>query len=87
MIAGEPKSARKHIGEPAVQVKAGKRLLKALLEEVGLYRRGLRKGLVEYILRVLPSQSAVIEAFFAALAQPVCRRLQAQPRRLARDRG
>ncbi len=70
MIAGEPKSARKHIGELVAQVKAGKRPLKALLEEVGLYRRGLRKGLVEYILRVLPSQAAVIEAFFAALANP-----------------
>jgi len=70
MIRGEPKSARKHIGDLIAQLKAGKRPLKALLDEVGLFRRGVRKGLIEYHLRVLPSQGEVIESYFAALANP-----------------
>ncbi|MGQ3383846.1 HNH endonuclease signature motif containing protein [Glutamicibacter sp. TV12E] len=65
LIHSEPKSARKHIADMVAQVKAGKRPLKALLDEVGLFRRGTRRGLIEYILRVLPSQAAVIEAHFA----------------------
>lgn len=70
LIHSEPKSARKHIADMVAQVKAGKRPLKALLDEVGLFRRGTRRGLIEYILRVLPSQAAVIEAHFARTGNP-----------------
>lgn len=70
LIHSDPQSARKHIANMVAQVKAGKRPLKALLDEVGLFRRGTRRGLIEYILRVLPSQAAVIEAHFAATGNP-----------------
>ncbi|WP_334123298.1 HNH endonuclease signature motif containing protein [Glutamicibacter sp.] len=70
LIHSDPKSARKHIANMVAQVKAGKRPLKALLDEVGLFRRGTRRGLIEYILRVLPSQAAVIEAHFAGTGNP-----------------
>jgi len=70
LIHSEPKSARKHIANMVAQVKAGKRPLKALLDEVGLFRRGTRRGLIEYILRVLPSQAAAIEAHFASIGNP-----------------
>jgi len=70
LIHSEPKSARKHIANMVAQVKAGKRPLKALLDEVGLFRRGTRRGLIEYILRVLPSQAAAIEAHFASTGNP-----------------
>ncbi|UYQ76813.1 HNH endonuclease [Glutamicibacter sp. JL.03c] len=70
LMHSEPKSARKHIATMVAQVKAGKRPLKALLDEVGLFRRGTRRGLIEYILRVLPSQAAAIEAHFASTGNP-----------------
>lgn len=70
LIHSEPGSARKHIGELIAQIKAGKRPLKALLDEVGLYRRGERRGLIEFLVRVLPSQAEVIESYFAKLGNP-----------------
>ncbi|MBM7769342.1 HNH endonuclease signature motif containing protein [Glutamicibacter nicotianae] len=69
-LRSEPKSARKHINDLVAQVKAGKRPLKALLDGIGIFKRGMRKGLVEYLVRVLPSQSAYIEAYFANLDNP-----------------
>ncbi|KSU66664.1 hypothetical protein AS038_08360 [Arthrobacter sp. NIO-1057] len=69
-LRSEPKSARKHINDLVAQVKAGKRPLKALLDGIGFFKRGMRKGLVEYLIRVLPSQSAYIEAYFANLDNP-----------------
>ncbi|MGO2485439.1 MAG: DUF222 domain-containing protein [Glutamicibacter ardleyensis] len=69
-LRSEPKSARKHINDLVAQVKAGKRPLKALLDGIGIFKRGVRKGFVEYLLRVLPSQSAFIEAYFANLDNP-----------------
>jgi len=71
LIQSEPKSARKHIADLVAQIKAGKRPLKALLDEVGLFRRGTRRGLIEYTLRVLPSQAAVIEAHFVGTSNPM----------------
>ncbi|MFJ2469519.1 DUF222 domain-containing protein [Glutamicibacter sp. NPDC087583] len=69
-LRSEPKSARKHINDLVAQVKAGKRPLKALLDGIGIFKRGMRKGFVEYLIRVLPSQSAYIEAYFANLDNP-----------------
>ena len=69
-LRSEPKSARKHINDLVAQVKAGKRPLKALLDGIGIFKRGMRKGLVEYLFRVLPSQSAYIDAYFANLDNP-----------------
>ncbi|MFD1376769.1 HNH endonuclease [Micrococcus antarcticus] len=69
-LRSEPKSARKHINDLVAQVKAGKRPLKALLDGIGIFKRGMRKGVVEYLIRVLPSQSAYIEAYFANLDNP-----------------
>lgn len=69
-LRSEPKSARKHINDLVAQVKAGKRPLKALLDGIGIFKRGMRKGLVEYLFRVLPSHSAYIEAYFANLDNP-----------------
>ncbi|MGO3857569.1 MAG: DUF222 domain-containing protein [Glutamicibacter arilaitensis] len=69
-LRSEPKSARKHINDLVAQVKAGKRPLKALLDGIGIFTRGVRKGFVEYLIRVLPSQSAYIEAYFANLDNP-----------------
>ncbi|MGO2069724.1 HNH endonuclease signature motif containing protein [Glutamicibacter arilaitensis] len=66
----EPKSARKHISAMVAEVKAGQRPLKALLESIGIFKKGLRQGLIEYVLRVLPSQAAYIEAFFASIDNP-----------------
>jgi len=69
-LRSEPKSARKHINDLIGQVKSGKRPIKALLECIGIFKRGMRQGLVEYVLRLLPSQAAFIEAFFAKLDNP-----------------
>ncbi|MGH3653698.1 DUF222 domain-containing protein [Glutamicibacter sp.] len=69
-LRSEPKSARKHINDLVAQVKAGKRPLKALLDGIGIFKRGVRKGFVEYLVRVLPSHSAYIEAYFANLDNP-----------------
>ncbi|WP_246857043.1 hypothetical protein [Glutamicibacter sp. ZJUTW] len=66
----EPKSARKHISDMVAQVKAGKRPIKALLESIGILKKGLRQGLIEYVVNALPSQAAYIEAFFASLDNP-----------------
>ena len=66
----EPKSARKHISDLVAQVKAGKRSIKALLESIGIFKKGLRHGLIEYVVKALPSQAAYIEAFFASLDNP-----------------
>ncbi|MEG2579108.1 MAG: HNH endonuclease, partial [Glutamicibacter sp.] len=48
-LRSEPKSARKHINDMVSQIKAGQRPLKALLDGIGIFKRGMRKGLVEYI--------------------------------------
>ena len=69
-LRSEPKSARKHINDLVAQVQAGKRPLKALLERIGIFKKGMRQGLIEYTLRVLPSQAAYIEAYFAQLDNP-----------------
>jgi len=69
-LRAEPKSARKHINDLISQVKSGKRPIKALLDGIGIFKRGVRQGLVEYVLRVLPSHAAFIEAFFAKLDNP-----------------
>jgi len=69
-LRAEPKSARKHINDLISQVKSGKRPIKALLDGIGIFKRGVRQGLVEYVLRVLPSHAAYIEAFFAKLDNP-----------------
>ncbi|MFJ2352171.1 DUF222 domain-containing protein [Glutamicibacter sp. NPDC087673] len=69
-LRSEPKSARKHINDMVSQIKAGQRPLKALLDGIGIFKRGMRKGLVEYIIRVLPSHAAYIEAYFANLDNP-----------------
>lgn len=69
-LNAEPKSARKHINDLVDEVKSGKRPLKALLECIGIFKRGTRQGLVEYVLRVLPSHAAFIEAFFAKVDNP-----------------
>ncbi|KWR73507.1 hypothetical protein RN04_02950 [Arthrobacter sp. W1] len=69
-LRSEPKSARKHINDLVAQVKAGRRPLKSLLDGIGIFKRGMRKGLVEYLFRVLPSQAAYIEAYFANLDNP-----------------
>src|SRR5690606_4271705 len=69
-LRSEPKSARKHINDLVAQIKAGKRPLKALLDGVGIFKRGVRQGLVEYIIRVLPSHAAYIESYFAKLDNP-----------------
>ncbi|MGH3651401.1 HNH endonuclease signature motif containing protein [Glutamicibacter sp.] len=66
----EPKSARKHISDMVAQVKAGKRPIKALLDSIGIFKKGLRQGLIEYVVKALPSQAAYIEAFFATLDNP-----------------
>ncbi|WP_261382918.1 hypothetical protein [Glutamicibacter halophytocola] len=69
-LRSEPKSARKHINDLVAEVKSGKRPIKALLECIGIFKRGMRQGLIEYVLRVLPSHAAFIEAFFAKLDNP-----------------
>jgi hypothetical protein len=69
-LRSEPKSARKHINDMVSQIKAGQRPLKALLDGIGIFKRGMCKGLVEYIIRVLPSHAAYIEAYFANLDNP-----------------
>lgn len=69
-LRSEPKSARKHISDLVSEVKAGKRPLKALLDSIGIFKRGMRHGLVEYVLRLLPSQAAFIEAYLATLDNP-----------------
>ena len=66
----EPKSARKHINALIAEVKSGERPIKALLECIGIFRRGMRQGLVEYVLRLLPSQAAFIEAYLAKMDNP-----------------
>ncbi|WP_404289476.1 HNH endonuclease [Glutamicibacter arilaitensis] len=69
-IKNEPATARKHVADLVAQVKSGKRPMKALLAEIGFFKLGVRNGLVEYLLRVLPSQAAQIEAFQQALNNP-----------------
>ncbi|WP_345473004.1 HNH endonuclease signature motif containing protein [Glutamicibacter ectropisis] len=66
----EPKSARKHINALIAEVKSGERPIKALLDCIGIFRRGMRQGLVEYVLRLLPSQAAFIEAYLAKMDNP-----------------
>lgn len=69
-LRAEPKTARKHINDLISQIKSGQRPMKALLDEIGIFKRGMRKGLVEYLLRVLPSQDAYVQAFFTRLGNP-----------------
>ncbi|MGP9728753.1 HNH endonuclease signature motif containing protein [Glutamicibacter sp. 363] len=69
-IKNEPETARKHVADLVAQVKAGKRPMKALLADIGFFKLGVRNGLVEYLLRVLPAQAAQIEAFQQALNNP-----------------
>ena len=69
-IKNEPETARKHLSDLVAEVKSGTREMKALLAEIGFFKVGTRNGLVEYLLRVLPSQAAVIEAFRQQLNNP-----------------
>lgn len=69
-IKNEPETARKHLSELVAEVKSGTRQMKALLAEIGFFKVGTRNGLVEYLLRVLPSQASVIEAFLQQLNNP-----------------
>ncbi|PRB68666.1 HNH endonuclease signature motif containing protein [Arthrobacter sp. MYb213] len=69
-IKNEPETARKHLSDLVAEVKSGTREMKALLAEIGFFKVGIRNGLVEYVLRVLPSQASVIEAFRQQLNNP-----------------
>ena len=69
-IRSEPKAARRHINALVAQVKSGQRPLQALLDGIGIFKKGMRQGLVEYVLRVLPAHAAMIEAYFNALDNP-----------------
>lgn len=69
-IRSEPKSARKHINALVAQVKSGQRPLQALLDGIGIFKKGLRQGLIEYVVRVLPAHAVIIEAYFSAMDNP-----------------
>ncbi|MGP4993871.1 HNH endonuclease signature motif containing protein [Glutamicibacter ardleyensis] len=69
-IKNEPETARKHLSDLVAEVKSGTREMEALLAEIGFFKVGTRNGLVEYLLRVLPAQAAVIEAFRQQLNNP-----------------
>ena len=71
LIREQPATARKHIAAMVKALKSGDRPTEALLGDIGLFKRGPRKdGLVEYLLRVLPSQAETIEASYREAENP-----------------
>lgn len=71
LIREQPATARKHIAAMIKALKSGQRSTEALLGEIGLFKRAARKdGLVEYLLRVLPSQAEDIEASYREAENP-----------------
>ncbi|WP_313810478.1 HNH endonuclease signature motif containing protein [Glutamicibacter sp.] len=71
LIREQPATARKHISAMIKALKSGDRPTEALLSEIGLFKRAPRKdGLIEYLLRVLPSQAEAIEASYREAENP-----------------
>lgn len=70
LIRHEPATARKHMSRMIEQEAAERRPLSALLAEVGLYRSGMRRGLVHYRLSMLPQDAELIESMCAQIDNP-----------------
>lgn len=70
LIRHEPASARKHLTTMIEQSVGESRPLGALLAEAGLYRRGLRRGLMHYQLKVLPQDAELIESLCVQIDNP-----------------
>lgn len=70
LIREQPATARKHVADLIHQLKSGKRPLGALLSEIGLFKLGRRKGLENYLLRLLPSQAEVLDAHLRKVDNP-----------------
>ena len=70
LIRDQPQSARKHLNRMVEQAVSADRPLEALLAESGLYRRGLKRGLVTYQLKVLPQDAELLESVFTQIDNP-----------------
>lgn len=70
LIRDQPQSARKHVNHLVEQVVSAQRPLDALLAEAGLYRRGTKRGLVTYQLKVLPQDAELLESIFTQIDNP-----------------
>ncbi|WP_313811859.1 HNH endonuclease signature motif containing protein [Glutamicibacter sp.] len=66
----EPATARKHINDAVDQAVATERPSDALLSEIGIYKRGVRRGLCEYLVKMLPSQAPLMESLREAMDNP-----------------
>lgn len=70
LIRDQPQSARKHMNRLVEQTVAADRPLEALIAESGLYRRGLKRGLVTYQLKLLPQDAELLESVFTQIDNP-----------------
>ena len=70
LIRQQPQTARKHLTRMAQQCLNAQRPLEALLAEVGCYRRGVKRGLVNYNLRLLPQDAELFESAFSQSDNP-----------------
>ncbi|MCW4465023.1 hypothetical protein OK351_05840 [Glutamicibacter sp. MNS18] len=70
LIRHEPSTARKHLAGVIEQALGEDRPLEAMLSEVGLFRSGMRRGLVHYRLSMLPQDAELIESMCAQIDNP-----------------
>lgn len=61
LIAEDPSTASKRLRDEGAARVAQQRSMRALLAEAGLFKRGLRNGLMYYTLKMLPDQAEVFE--------------------------
>ncbi|MFJ2618320.1 HNH endonuclease signature motif containing protein [Glutamicibacter sp. NPDC087344] len=70
LLREQPETVRKHVADLIHQLKSRKRPLGALLGEIGLFKLGRRKGLENYLIRMLPSQGEVFDARLRKVDNP-----------------
>lgn len=70
LIRHEPGTARRHLPRLIEQSLGENRPLAALLGEAGLFRRGMRRGLMHYLLKVMPQDAELIESLCVQIDNP-----------------
>lgn len=66
----EPATARKHIKDAVDHSVSDERPEEALLDEIGVYKRGMSRGLCAYLVKMLPSQAPLMDSLREAMDNP-----------------
>lgn len=66
----EPATARRHIKDAVDQSVSDERSEESLLDEIGVYKRGMSRGLCSYLVKMLPSQAPLMDSLSEAMDNP-----------------